>query len=354
MSYRSSLKNGLTDKAVPIREEMITEDRKTLTRAEKRPEARRIGRFISKMGLSIFLLIMLIFWKDNGHKALDLFWDFNWQFLLPLLSLTLIMAWVSCLKWNLFLRERGINVTIVRLIGLYIIGYFFNNFFPSMVGGDFTRIYLLGRQINSKSKSAASVFLERFTGLIALLFLALIFSLLNLKLLYNPVIGLSIGFLGLICITILVFFFYPSLIGLLSKKLGSMNIPNLKRFFSKIQQVYNDIAFFRDRPKTFIVAMNYSFIFHMLTSVNAYICCLSLGCNVSFLTIAVITPIILLVNNIPVSFNNIGWWEWSFSVLFMDVGMGAELGLAVALILRGITFIFSVVGGVLFLFERPS
>ena len=331
---------------------MLIEDNSTISQSIKGAINRRTLIFIAKLVFGIFLLLFLIIWKDNGRKVLDILSNFHWQYLIGLLSLALTMAWVSCLKWNIFLRERGINVSVIRLIGLYIIGYFFNNFFPSMVGGDFTRIYLLGNQINSKSKSAASVFLERFTGLIALLVLALIFSLLNFSLLTNPIIGISIGFVLFICLAILIFLFFPSIRDVLYKKLESMRI--FHGLSSKIKLVYDDITFFNRRRKPLFSAMNYSFIFHFLACVNVYICCFSLGFHPPFLNIAVVTPIILLLNNIPVSFNNIGWWEWSFSVLLIGAGGGAELGLAVALALRGITFILSIVGGLLFFFERLS
>ena len=64
----------------------------------------------------------------------------------------------------MILRERGVGLPFSRLFVLYLIGKFFNNFMPSMVGGDITRILLLGRQIGSQSRSAASVILERFTN----------------------------------------------------------------------------------------------------------------------------------------------------------------------------------------------
>jgi glucose uptake protein GlcU len=52
---------------------------------------------------------------------------------------------------------------------------------------------------------------------------------------------------------------------------------------------------------------------------------------------------------IPVSPNNIGWWEWCFSVLLLDAGATAAEGLAVALTLRAATMSVSLLGGLLFL-----
>lgn len=312
---------------------------------------RRYLIFILKLLIGIALLAALIMWKDNGRKVLDLLSRLRWQYLILLLGLALILAFVSCLKWNLFLVERSVKVSILRLMLLYLIGSFFNNFMPSMIGGDLTRIYLLGRQIDSKSISAASVFLERFTGLIALLIIALIFSCMRIELISNPIIGTSIAVMILVSLGIVIFFCWPKLTDIIFSHLPST--PIILNLSSKLKVVYQDIIFFNKHFKLLSLAMLYSFIFHLLTSVNVYASCLSLDFQTPFLDIAVVTPIILLLNNIPVSINNIGWWEWSFSLLFMGVGADAELGLAVALTLRGITLILSLVGGVLFLFERP-
>ena len=134
----------------------------------------------------------LLIWNDNFRNLIDIFKSIEPIFVVILLFLGIALNWISCLKWRLFLERQGFEIGMYRLLGLYFIGKFFNNFIPSMVGGDLTRTYLLGRQINSQSKSFASVFLERFTGLIALIVLVLIFSAFNLQMLKEPKIGILI------------------------------------------------------------------------------------------------------------------------------------------------------------------
>jgi uncharacterized protein (TIRG00374 family) len=262
------------------------------------------------------------------------------------------MNWVSCLKWNLFLKDRGITLSVNRLLQLYFIGKFFNNFMPSMIGGDLTRTYFLGRQINSQSKSLASVFLERFTGLIALIVLSLSFSLMNLHFLRQPMVGISIALITFGSVVFLFMLSNPQFIDKLSVQFAHR--PTIARAFSKLKVVHNDILYFKDRYTVLLAAMVYSLIFHLLTSVTVYLCCLSIGFHPSFLEIAVITPIILLLTSIPVSPNNIGWWEWCFSVLLVEAGAGMAEGLVVALILRGLSLVFSALGGIFFLFERVT
>jgi uncharacterized protein (TIRG00374 family) len=306
--------------------------------------------FIGKFILGISLLAIFFLWNDNIQATIDIFKNFRLEYLIALLSIAMILNLISCLKWNLFLKERGIKMSVLRLLSLYLIGRFFNNFMPSTIGGDLTRSYLLGRHINSQSKSMASIFLERFTGMIALIMLAIIFSLINVTILREPLIGISIIFMTIICVVVIILIFNPSIIDKISK--GTTMIPLVSRFSEKLMVLYKDIIFFKRRYNLIAIAMMYSFIFHLLTSVNVYVTCLSIGFHPYFLDIAVITPIILLVTTIPVSPNNIGWWEWAFGVFLVGVGAGMAQGLAVALTLRGISLLTSAIGGVLFLIQK--
>jgi uncharacterized membrane protein YbhN (UPF0104 family) len=112
------------------------------------------------------------------------------------------------------------------------------------------------------------------------------------------------------------------------------------------------VTYFRDQHRLLLLSLLYSFAFHLLAGLNVYVACLSIGLAPPLLDILVITPVILLLVMIPVSPNNLGWWEWCFSVLLMDAGATAAEGLAVALTLRAVTMLVSLVGGLLFLQQR--
>ncbi len=306
----------------------------------------------AKLILGVGLLIALFVWKDNGRKAIDLLSNVQLGYLAVLVALSLLLNWISAAKWGLILRERGIEISLFRLGVLYLIGKFFNNFTPSMVGGDFTRIALLGRQIGSNAQSATSVFLERFTGIVALVGLALSFSLINFRLLHEPLIATIIGLISLGCIVIAALFFGPGWHARFSQTLESL--PAVRRAARKLGVLYAEVSFFRNRYRLLAVALIYSGIFYLLASVSVYFSCRAIGFFPAFLDVALITPIIFLVTSIPVSPNNIGWWEWCVSVLLVEVGAEMAQGLTAGLILRAVTLCVSLVGGILFLLEKTG
>jgi len=58
------------------------------------------------------------------------------------------------------------------------------------------------------------------------------------------------------------------------------------------------------------------------------------------------TPIIMLLMNIPLSFGNIGLMEFAYTNIFLLMGYGAELGAAVAILMRLKSLFDGAMGGV--------
>jgi glycosyltransferase 2 family protein len=81
---------------------------------------------------------------------------------------------IRAFRWFLLLRGLGISVPLPRLVGLYLVGNFFNAFLPSAFGGDVVRVLEIGRDV-SRSVAAGTVLVDRMTGLMMLFLMALLF-----------------------------------------------------------------------------------------------------------------------------------------------------------------------------------
>lgn len=326
---------------------------RTAGRPEAGDHAPRPGRrrlfFVAKLGLGLGLIAGLLLWDDNWRRVLRLFADTRPFYLVPFAAIMIVLIGVSCLKWRLFLHERGIRVGLGRLFGLYLIGFFFNNFLPSNFGGDVVRSYYLGRQIASQIQSLASVFLERLTGLIALATLALAACALTPGLRERPLVVVSILALVGGCAALVVALWHPSLV---DRLLGPLTrVGPLERVVAKLHAFHEQVFYFRDKPALVARAMMYSFLFHACTVLNVYIAALVLGVELSLVKLFVVTPIILVIASLPLTPNSLGVWEWAFSVYLIPAGATLEQGLAVALLLRAQTLLTSLLGGILFLSE---
>jgi len=307
---------------------------------------------IIKTLVGIGLLAALLLWNGNGSKLLGVFAHFKPQFLFVLVVIALALNLVSSLKWSLFLRDCGTQLSQWKLLKLYLIGKFFNNFLPSMVGGDVARAYMLGRHISSHAVSAASVIMERATGMIALAFLAGIFVVINFPILSNPIISIAIagGILG--CTVAVVLYYWPPFRRFVIHVVSLLPIVN--KMTGKLNKLLDALEQYRHHYRLLSLSLVYSVSFHFLASINVYATCLAIGFTPDFVDVLVITPVILMLTMIPVSPNNLGWWEWCFSVLLADAGATAAEGLAVALSIRVITLCVSLLGGLLFLMDKQT
>lgn len=308
--------------------------------------------FLGQLLLGLFTLSVLLLRRGLWAQVLDLLAGFDWVYLPLLAVFSLLFIGISSTKWQLFLRNRGFDLTLGRLMRLYTIGVFFNNFLPSMVGGDVARSVLLGRDIDSQSRSAATVFLERFTGLVALVVLAVSTVIINPTLLSDDLVLFSLVVLGGSSMLLLLLVLRPQIWQGNLGGLGEVGwIARLQQFLSRLHANVNEI---QREPALFRSALLYSFAFHLLAGLNAYVAALALGASPNLLEMLTLVPLTLLVSSIPVTPNGIGIFEWAFSLYLVPAGLSPAQGLAVAGIVRAKNLVVSLFGGVFFLTSRAS
>jgi uncharacterized protein (TIRG00374 family) len=137
---------------------------------------------VVKIAVSSALLIFLLS-KVGGMMVIE-----NAVLLSPVhfataICLYLFSVYLSSLRWRLLIPYP---VGMRRLFSMYIIGSFFNTCLPGIIGGDAVKAYYLSRELKRHSpiaegtfgsgKSAiavASVFMDRYIGLSALLVIGL-------------------------------------------------------------------------------------------------------------------------------------------------------------------------------------
>jgi uncharacterized protein (TIRG00374 family) len=85
------------------------------------------------------------------------------------------------LRWWLLLRAQSISIPPWAAVKLYFLGWFYNNFMPSSVGGDLVRAWYVTRHTDKKFEAALSVFVDRAIGLCSTLVIAAFFYMLFLR-----------------------------------------------------------------------------------------------------------------------------------------------------------------------------
>lgn len=316
----------------------------------------QVVRLLVTAGLIAFVLDQAGLFEAEGRAGfvrmlagVDLFYLFI-SFLVSVL-----MNLVSSYKWYVLLCSRQIHVTLSRLFALYYVGKFFNLFLPTGMGGDVARVYELGRITGTNTESLASVFVERFTGMITLTAVSAVAVLISLREYDIPVITTSL----LLCVlitTVVTWMILDTRPLTWFSRLATGRIAALSGLFGKLHKVHGAIRAYKDRPGTLWYAFVISVVFYFLAVINVWVSALAFSREVEFLTILVAVPAIMLIMNLPISIGGLGLMEAAYTIIFTAFGYSSSLALSTALLIRLKTLVDGVIGGLFYLArgERPA
>lgn len=277
--------------------------------------------------------------KTLGHT------QFGW--LLASFGVAFLLSFSSAVKWYMLLQARGITVGLWRIYGYYMVGRFFNLVLPSSVGGDFIRVYELGKYTGRQADAAASVFVERFSGLITLVALAMLAVGINLKLFNLPWLtaALAVGGVSVAFVCWLILDDRPFR---LSQKLLGQRLSLLDGVLTKIGKLRQAVLSYQDIPAALWIAFVNSLIFNLLAVINIWVSTLAFGVNFPFVKALVATPIILFIMNLPFSIGGLGLMEFAYSFTLGIFGVPAAVAFSVALLMRLKSFIDAGIGSLVY------
>ena len=261
-----------------------------------------------------------------------------------LILLSVLLIYISALKWKLFLESFGNAVNVFHLFKLYVLGYFVNLFMPSYLGGDAVRSFYIGRKVGQHDALAATI-LERYTGLAAMLVLALIFVWFvdyvtwEMKL---AVVGVA---LALTTAT------FVALSTTLTAALGRITkLAPLMRHIGKIQEAL-DLA--RRNHALLLKALGLSFLFHTATVVNTLVCAHAVGWTTAPAgELFVVLPLILIIGAVPLAPSGLGVQEGAFYFFLTAVGATPAQALGIGVILRAKQVLIAGAGALIWAAER--
>ena len=224
---------------------------------------------------------------------------------------------VSLIRWRLLLRPLGISLSWFAVGWVYMMGGFFNSFLPTSIGGDAVRILKTAEWSGRRAEAAASVVVERWTGMIAFL----CFCLAAIALGAYPYLGLRN--------TLLTFFFALGLMFGLAGLMRRLGDPDraaggglARKIRRKWRRFREAMTGYREHPRSFWWAMAWAFVVQGILIVYYVVLAWSLGMGGRWSGYAVVVPLSELVSMVPVSLGGFGTREAAF------IGMAGVIGLA--------------------------
>jgi len=312
---------------------------------------KKIGYFV-RMAITAGLLLYVLqkvglFDADGRAKLLVLLRSVSMPILLLSLVVSQLLNLSSGFKWFLLLRSRGIKVSFFRAWGLYMVGICFSLLLPTSMGGDLIRIHELGRFTGKKAEAAASVFVERFSGMVILFFLTVVAVFMQRQLL--SVAWMSISLLVAVAASAAIIWIivderpYHFVTTFFKQK-----IPFLQGIFAKMDKLHRAVLEYRNDPQALFIAFINTLIFYLLAVVNVYVTALAFGTKIPLGELLVAVPLIMFIMNLPISIGGIGLMEFSFIFIFDISGYSSALALSTALLMRFKSLVDAGLGGLLY------
>jgi uncharacterized protein (TIRG00374 family) len=288
-----------------------------------------------------FIVLLLYIMRDKYPQILKTFASTKIPVFLLGLGIFVIAVSVASVRLKLLIGAQEIPVTLKEVLSLTFIGYFFNNFLPTAIGGDVVKAYYLSKKTDNKAGAYASVFVDRVTGLFTMIFMAFIALFFVEEGVVDPTVRYIIYAITLGSIIFTVFMTNRTLARKFSFLFFIIN-----PIKEKLRRIYDIIHKYQyQRPlmlKAFLISFGAQILFFTSLSVAA----MSIGSRIPVKDLFIKVPIVSMMSLLP-SINGLGLREGSTVVLFGPL-MGSDKAFAMSILWFLVPLCVSVAGGLIY------
>lgn len=296
-----------------------------------------------KMTVSLLLIGLLLYHVEWG-SFLEHFKTLNIWAILIVFAIYTVQFPISAIKWKTALQIHQLEFSFLYLQKILCIGFFFNNFLPTAIGGDAYRVIKTIPKEGFKSRAVSAVLLERIIGIAALLFLGFIGGVIMLRdepnqlVLYYVMVCIACGLFAM-CLLILL-------------RLGAFSsllrwIKNIK----KLEILTHNLAHIWRTPRLLVNIILASLFFQILAIIAISVMFNALGSEGSYAKYALMAAVVGVASVLPISINGIGVIEGAFVFSATQLGIGFNEALIAALMLRFMVVPLSLISGLIFFWD---
>ncbi len=290
-------------------------------------DKKKIQFFLKAIGILVFIYILSkIDYKIIFRQIASL----KWQFLILTVILMVAEIIFRSLRWRVILSSLGISVSKMESLNLYWLGSFFSVITPGRFG-ELIKIYFLKNRGGSVFRSFFSILIDRLLDIFILLLFSFLVFLFFLK-----SVGIYMIFFTLILVVALVFIFlvinqnsfFHRIFGKLIQKIFPLDFSDYSHFtFKKLWEEIKGL-----KKKQVLYFFVYLAIGWLLYFSVKYTISLSLGLNLSFINLGIVSVLIILANTLPVSIAGLGTREAAIIYFFSLFGINKETALLFSLL----------------------
>ena len=303
------------------------------------------GKVLIRAGITLGLLVFLAYQMDLRKLGTILVSASPWLVLLGTL-IHILGVLLSVARWRTILVNFDIHIDYSPLAKITFIGFFFNLFLPSGIGGDFFRAYYLSKRKNrGMSTTLTTTLLERSGGLCALLVIGTLFAAFE----DLQVEGVRLFYIFLVLITLYLLGNLVLFHAWIHRKISSfLKKRSLEQIEAKMELVYSGLNAFRGNTRSILVALLLSLLIQFITVVVVWIAALSIEIDAPFKIFMIFVPLINLSIMVPLTINGIGLRESLFYLLFSQIGLPVETSVSLSLVTFSIYLLTAIPGLIIY------
>lgn len=277
----------------------------------------------------------------------------DWGWLGVGLAVFLLLTVLATARWKILLTVQDIHLSWLRCWQLFMVGMFFNLFMLGSTGGDVVKMYLTMREApGNKAAALLSVFMDRVIGMLALIFLSVVFLYFRYDLLNHAegssaLLSVLLWLLAGAMVTIVGMFVVSGL--------GWVHyLPVWTPLRGRIVEVSAACHLYARGWRRTIWAFLISFPLFAMFFTTFYCAARAFTDQLSMVDIFSIMPVVAVITAIPISVSGIGVREGLFVSLLAPFGVSAAVATLISVTGFLINTAGSLAGGLVFLFYRSS
>ncbi len=319
-----------------------------------------------------FVLIIIIIRAVDMQEVLNLLRGIDpWTLFLAYLTV-LLGAIPSAYAWKMLIRIQKLDIPFLRVVYMNLVGFFFNSYLPTGVGGDIWRGFTLSRVSEKAGGSIASVIMERLVAFGSIVLLGLVSFFLNIERFRKAGIlgGVSLFFGIMTAVFLGAIFLGPYVLKLLKDKMSGSKVdgnddsaPRSNSFLRRttifilgkmgisgadISSLGDGLILYWKKPLKVLGALLMTSISPLLECVTYILIINSLNLDVSYLPVFMLVPLLRFVNHIPVSVSSIGIQDLTLLLFLKPLGLSAEQALSISILMHFLRLLVGATGGLLY------
>lgn len=320
-----------------------------------------VGLKLIIMGFLIVLIAEQVSWDDyeviaqNGEilrkpGLATSMTSFSYCFFGVALLFQFLSVTLGALRWRLLMNVQGIRINRLSTMLLTFLGEFFNHLLPGAVGGDLAKAYYMIRHNNArKGATLASIFANRFIGLVTLTIIALGLLITLIATGKSMGNGMRHSAAALVIIALLAFLF--TLLSINKKLYNSGMIRKLLTCFpggGKVESLRQALHRYRTMGPLLVPVVLYSLLIVIFYVMSIMFVGMSLGVSVPWYQYFVYIPVIAIMSSLPVTPGGVGVFEELLLFFLGHAGAPSKI-LAMALVCRLVLVLCAIPGAIIFM-----